>query len=227
MKSRTIFIWDIHWCFDELKLLLKKLKIEENDKVFFTWDLINKWPKSFKVIKLIYKNREQYKVVLWNHDLEFLEYIEKNKKTSKEVNTKYEKLKNKLNNFPDILEYFKKIPLYIEEKDFLLIHGWLIPWKLVWEHKAKEICYIRNYKWKPWYKQYKWDKKIIYWHWAIDWLNIREKTVWLDTWCCYWNFLTAYILETWEVLFQKALKQYINPLKKKSIFSNIIEYLKK
>jgi len=225
MKSRTIFIWDIHWCFDELKLLLKKLKIQKEDRVFFTWDLINKWPKSFKVIKLLFKNREQYKAVLWNHDYEFLQYIKSNKTWGK-YNKKYEKLKNKLEEKPEIFEFFKSIPLHIEEDNFLLIHGWLIPNKIVKDHTPEEICYIRNYKWKPWYEYYNLNKKIIYWHWAIEWLKIRENTIWLDSWCCYWNFLTAYLLETWEVLFQKALRQYVDPFKNRSIIYKIVNYLK-
>ena len=219
MKKRTIFIWDIHWCYDELRLLIKKLNIREYDRVFFVWDLINKWPKSYKVIKYLYKKREQLKVILWNHDLEFLKWLSWNLIYK---NTDFrKKLKTKLEKHPDIVEYFKNIQLYIEEKDFLLIHWWIIPWRKLKEHKAEEICNLRTYKWKPWYKYYKWNKKIIYWHWAIEGLNIRENTIWLDSWCVYWNYLTAYILETWEIIKQEALKQYIDPYKKKSIISKI------
>ncbi len=184
MKSRTIFIWDIHWCYDELKLLLKKLEIQKEDRVFFVWDLINKWPKSYKVIKLLYENKQQFKTVLWNHDFWFLKYISWKEYNFFRNNKKFKKLFKKLKEKPKILDYFKSIPLYIEEDDFLLIHWWLIPWKAVWEHKAEEICYIRDYKWKPWHEYYKWNKKIIYGHRAIAWLNIRENTIWLDTGCC-------------------------------------------
>lgn len=228
-NSRKIFIWDIHGCFDELQLLIKKIEVNTEDKIYFTWDLINKWPKSYKVIKLLYKNRHQYKVVLWNHDLEFLKYLEGKELNInfKSYNKKFEKLLKKLKKHPPILEYFKNIPLYIEEDDFLLIHWWLIPWKPVNEHSPEEICYIRTYKWKPWYEYYSWDKKVIYWHWAIAGLNIKEKTIWIDTWCCYWKYLTAYILETWEIITQQSLKQYVDPFKNKSIINEIINYLKR
>jgi len=226
MKGRTIFIWDIHWCYDELKLLLKKLEIKKEDRVFFTWDLINKWPKNYKVIKLLYENKQQFKTVLWNHDLWFLKYISWKEYNFFRNNKKFKKLFKKVKEKPEILDYLKNIPLYIEEDDFLLIHWWLIPLKSVWEHKAEEICYIREYKWKPWYEYYKWSKKIIYWHWAIAWLNIRDNTIWLDTGCCYWNHLSAYILETWEIIKQEALKQYVDPFKKKSIIKKVKNYLK-
>jgi len=226
MQARTIFIWDIHWCFDELKLLIKKLKIQKEDRVFFTWDLINKWPKSFKVIKYLFKNKDQYKVVLWNHDYEFLQYIKNTRNFFSENNNKFNKLEKKLKKNPEILKYFRSIPLYIEENDFLLIHWWLIPNKKPENHTAEEICNLRIYKWKPWYEYYTWNKKIVYGHWAIAWLNIRENTIWLDSGCCYWKFLTAYTLETWDVLFQKALEQYVDPLKNKSIIYKMINYLK-
>ena len=71
-KSRTIFIWDVHWCFNELKNLLKKINIKESDRVFFVWDIINKWPDSYKVLNYIYKNRNQFKCVLWNNEVNFL-----------------------------------------------------------------------------------------------------------------------------------------------------------
>lgn len=225
MQSRTIFIWDVHWCYDELKLLLKKLKIKEEDRVFFTWDLINKWPKSYKVIKLLYKNKDQYKVVLWNHELWFLNWIEW--KAPQYECKIYRKLKKKLLEYPEKLDYIKNLPLYIEGENFLLIHWGLIPEKKLEDHKAEEICNIRTYKGKPWHDYYNGDKKVIYWHWAVAWLHIKEKTIWLDTWCCYWNRLTAYILETWEVVTQEALKQYIDPFKKNSIIYRIRNYLKK
>jgi len=226
MKSRTIFIWDIHWCYDELKLLLSKLELQEEDRVFFTWDLINKWPESYKVIKLIYKNRKKFKVVLWNHDYWFLKYIKWKEYNFFRNNKKFEKLKRKLEKKPEIYNYFKNIPLYIEEDNFLLLHWWLIPNKPVNEHIPEEICYLRTYRWKPWHEYYNWDKKVIYGHRAIVWLNIREKTIWLDTGCCYWKNLTAYILETWEIITQNALKQYVDPFKNKTIINRIKNYIR-
>lgn len=204
MSKRTIFIWDTHWCFDELKLLIKKLKLSEDDRVFFVWDYINKWPKSYKVLKYLYKNREQFRWVLWNHDINFIESF-----NSKHLSKKQIKLKNKLLEHPNILEFFKKLPLYIKEKDFILIHWWLNPKKSLKSQTSIEITNIREINWEPWYNFYKWKKKIIYWHWALQWIHIRKNTIWLDSGCCYWKYLSAYILETWELIQQKALKTYV------------------
>lgn len=211
MQKRTIFIWDIHWCYKEFKLLLEKLNLSKEDKVYLTWDLIDKWPKSYKVLKYIYKNKKQFKFVLWNNEINFLKYIETwefnyNKKEIK-------KLKSKLDEKPKILDFLKNTPLYIEKDNFILIHAWLTPSKKLEEHTKEEITTIRDINNEAWYKQYNWTKKIIYWHWWVDWLRIRNNTVWLDTWCVYWKRLTAYILETGEIIQQNALDIYINVYK--------------
>lgn len=209
MSKRTIFIWDIHWCYDELKLLIKKLELKKDDKVYFVGDYINKWPKSFKVLKFLYKNRKQFNWVLWNHDYYFLEKI-KNKSKLKDCEKKlYKKLKEKT----EILDFFKNLPLYIEKENFILVHAWIINWIKLEDQTPEILTTIREENWELWYKNYIWDKKIIYWHNAIDWLQIRKKTIWLDSGCVYWKSLTAYVLETGEIYSQNALDNYINVYK--------------
>jgi bis(5'-nucleosyl)-tetraphosphatase (symmetrical) len=209
---RTIFIWDVQGCYDELKLLIKKLKLKKNDKVYFVGDLINRWPRSYKVIKYLYKNKSRFNSVKWNHELNFLNWL----KWEKNLDHKhFKKLKNKIEehktNF--LIKYLESLPLYIEKDNFILIHWWLIPNKKIEDHTDLEITNLREFNWKPWYEYYKWEKPVIYWHWAEESLQIREKTKWLDSWCVYWKALTAYILETWEVIQQNALDCYVNVYK--------------
>ncbi len=209
-KNRTIFIWDIHGCYDEFKILIKKLKIKKEDTVYIVGDMINKGPKSFKILKFLYKNKDQYKPILGNHEILFFNYLKnlKNKIDYSFNQDIFYKLEKKLTKNPEILKYLKKIPLFIEKENFLLIHWGLNPEKKIEEHLVDEITKIRLIKNKPWYKYYKWEKKIIYGHWAIQWINITNNTIWIDSWCCYWGYLTAYILETWEIIQQSAIKQY-------------------
>lgn len=201
---RTIFIWDIHGCYDEFMLLIAKLNIKKDDKVYLVWDMINKWPKSYKTLKFIYKNREQYKAILWNHEIGFLNWLDWN--APKYECRAYRKLRAKLHKKPALLQYIKDLPAYIETDDFLMIHGWIIPWKLPSEHEINEITRLREYEWKPWHSYYEWKKPIIYGHWAMQGLNITNNTIWLDSSCVYGKQLTAYILETKEIIQQKAIK---------------------
>lgn len=217
MPKRTIFIWDIHGCYDEFKLLIKKLKLQENDIVYLVWDVINKWPKSWKTLKFLFKNRKQFKVIIGNNEINFIRDLKGEEQftdISKASLKEFSKLKEKIILRPGILEYLETLPLYIEWENFLLIHWWLIPWKSFKEHNVDEITRIREIEGKPWYDSYKWDKKVMYWHWAFDWLRVRENTVWLDTWCVYGKALTAYILESGEIIQQSALDIYVNIYKK-------------
>jgi len=201
---RTIFIWDIHGCFDEFVALLDKINyIPSKDKLYLTWDLINKWPKSFEVINFLVKN-PQIKSVIWNNEIILLKLVKNNwlkKYFHSHPRTKYLSSQH--------LEYIQYLPLYIETKEWILLHGWLFPWKKIKEHTADEITTIRTVDWKNWYEFYTWEKVIIYWHYAKDWLRIRKKTKWLDSWCVYWKRLTAYIFETWEIIQQSAFRQYV------------------
>jgi hypothetical protein len=224
-KSRTIFIWDVHGCYKELKLLLKRLKIQDNDKIYFVWDIINKWPDSYKVLNYIYKNRSQFKCVIGNNEVNFLNYLEWNFNSKHKI---FNKLRKKIysKNKDKLIQYLKELPLFIEEEGFLLIHWWLNPNKSLEDHSIDEITRIREYNWTLWYKLYRWEKKVIYWHNAFDWLQIRENTLWLDSWCVYWKSLTAYILETWEIYSQNALDIYLNVFKNNSLLDKIIKIFK-
>jgi hypothetical protein len=57
---------------------------------------------------------------LGNHDYFFLEWLKNN--DEKYSSKTFIKLKKKLEENPEILEYLKSLPLYIEEDNFILIH---------------------------------------------------------------------------------------------------------
>lgn len=206
-KKRTIFIWDIHGCYYEFRDLIKKLNIQNTDKVYLVGDMINKWKYSYKVLKFLFKNKEQYSAVLWNNEIDFLRYIDWDNFYKTKI---FKKLKKKLNKRPEILSYLKSLELYIEEEAFLLIHAWLNPDKDLDNHTDDEITNIRYTHWKPWYELYKWTKKVVYWHWALNWLNLYKNTIGIDTWCVYWKWLSAYILETWDIMQVPARELYVN-----------------
>ena len=41
-NRRTIFIGDVHGCYDELRELVQKIDLREEDHLYFVGDLINK-----------------------------------------------------------------------------------------------------------------------------------------------------------------------------------------
>jgi calcineurin-like phosphoesterase family protein len=194
---RTIFIGDVHACYDELIALVHKICITPEDILYFVGDLVNKWPKSLEVVEYV-RTRPNTYCVIWNHEhteLDNPQYIETRKILDIHGHT----------------QWLKSLPHIIEDENFILVHGGLHP--DMWVHTPVEIAtMIRVYQWKPWYAYYTGEKIIVYWHWATEWLQIRTHTIWLDTWCCFGGFLTAYILETGDIYQERAHAMYAVPV---------------
>ena len=92
MKNRTLFIGDVHGCYDELMLLCVRMKLTDADDIYFVGDLINKWPKSLEVIEFV-RNRPNTWSVLGNHEYFLLQDrpLEIFGKNQNWINIEYEK----------------------------------------------------------------------------------------------------------------------------------------
>jgi predicted phosphodiesterase len=119
---RDIIIGDVHGCLNELKELIKKLKLSNKDKIYFIGDLIDRGYDSAGVIKYIYELSRKYNIILilGNHDEKFLRYINKNKK---KIKLEFENLINILDK-KHIDFYLKSYYNYfIPQKNILLVHA--------------------------------------------------------------------------------------------------------
>lgn len=208
--SRTLFIGDVHGCYDELMGLVMKIWLIPQDQLYFVWDLINKWPKSLEVVEWI-RNRPNTWSVLGNHEyfpLISLEDIEKIVNESNHlsdghrewIRTQYERSRD----LRTIMEqrwhreWLISLPHIIERDNFILVHGGLHP--DFGTNTPREVStLIRLINGKPWYDSYTGTKPVIYWHWAVDGLRIRPNTIGLDSGCCFGGHLSAYCLETQEI----------------------------
>lgn len=208
--SRTLFIGDIHGCYDELIALVTKIWLTPEDHLYFTGDLINKWPKSIEVVEFV-RNRPNTWCVLGNHEFFPLissEEVEAIANESMNLNdthkswvySQYERSRE----LREVIEqrwhreWLTSLPHIIEWEDFILVHGWIHPDYGI--DTPREIAsLLRLVDGQPWYESYTGNKLVIYWHWAVDGLRIRPNTIGLDTGCCFGGHLTAYCLETREI----------------------------
>ena len=63
-------IGDIQGCFNSFKLLLDNIKFDKTkDILWLTGDIINRGPDSDKMLEWAYKNQNNIKLVLGNHDI--------------------------------------------------------------------------------------------------------------------------------------------------------------
>jgi diadenosine tetraphosphatase ApaH/serine/threonine PP2A family protein phosphatase len=110
------------------------------------------------------------------------------------------------------------LPWAIEEDAFIAVHAGLTHGKTIAEHlsdpqMARNLLDIRTIEWHdgsivPWHQAYSSTKKIVYGHWAAQGLSIGKNAVGLDTGCVYGKQLTAYILETDEIVSVPAKRVY-------------------
>ena len=69
----TYAIGDIQGCYDEFRLLLKKIQFNPaHDSLWLAGDLVNRGPKSLEVLQFAYEHQDVCQLVLGNHDLSLL-----------------------------------------------------------------------------------------------------------------------------------------------------------
>ncbi len=131
----TYIIGDIHGCYDELKLLLNKVKFNySKDKLWITGDLIFRGPKSIKILTFLYSIKKNIKIVLGNNDISFLKYnyFHKNKTLNNLFNEKFLNFLN-TKKAKKILNWIKKQKLVriCTKKKIIMVHAGIpIEWNM-------------------------------------------------------------------------------------------------
>ena len=135
----TFFIGDIQGCFDELILLLKKIKFNhQQDTLYLTGDLIGRGPKALATLEYVIKHQHSIKTVLGHHDLHFLAITCGIKKAKS--SDKFEQLLASPR-LTDFIDYLRQQPLLIEltQPKIILCHAGVNPqWDLATAKKAAQ-----------------------------------------------------------------------------------------
>ena len=129
----TYAIGDIQGCYDELKILLDKIKFQiAHDKLLICGDIINRGPKSLETIEFLYSIRKNCLITLGNHDLHFLAVAEGVKEIS-DSDTFHALLENQ--NLDIYVKWIKEFPFHHlisfenkgKIKSFLMTHAGIPP----------------------------------------------------------------------------------------------------
>jgi len=213
MKTETLIIGDVHGCRQELEDLLKLAGYHKKMRLFFVGDLINKGPDSSGVLKLVHRLKAQ--VVVGNHELGFLKYVKKKKTGRPEFDEVRRQLGSRLQFWVD---WMKALPLYIEEKDFTLVHAGLAPGLALADTPRRILTRIRTWDGvgknlnhpdhPPWYEYYTQKRLVVFGHWAEAGLVDRPNAVGLDSGCVYGNQLSSLLLPQRKIVSTPARKVY-------------------
>lgn len=213
MASRTFIVGDVHGCFDELRLLLKKAGYNScHHRLILLGDLINKGPHSFEVLSWV--RERQVEVVVGNHELKFIRAIEK----QLPLPAVLEKMKNNMSEqLENWLFWIKSWPVYIEEENFLAVHGGVVPGEHPSQSKMEYLVNIRYWggegknmkdsSYPAWHDLYKGSKLVVYAHWAQQGLKVKENSIGLDTGCVYGRSLTGLWLPDRKIVQVSSLNQ--------------------
>ncbi|MBF0240607.1 MAG: metallophosphoesterase [SAR324 cluster bacterium] len=212
---RTICVGDVHGCYQELMMLLKKVGYsQEQDQLIFVGDLVNRGPESLKVLEFVRKENAQ--VVMGNHEYGFLLFLDQGKFSDSGFETL------RLDMGPDLEDWtnwIRKWPLWLEWQKYLVVHAGLVPGQAPAETKPNILMNIRTWDGAgdcldhpdhpPWFRLYRGISTVIYGHWAKRGLELRERTIGLDSGCVYGNRLSALILPERKIIQVNALKKYV------------------
>ena len=212
--KKTFIIGDVHGCFEEFLDLLDKFNYKaEIHRLILTGDIINRGPFSFKMLKWVKENKVE--LVRGNHEQAFLSCVEKNKWPIPLLKQLKKEMKGELDQW---VRWLSKLPFYIEEKEFLIVHAGLVPQKKAqdsnphflmnirtWDGQGQDI---KNEKNPAWYSFYKGKKLVIYGHWAKQGLKIRDNTIGLDSGCVYGNKLSGLLLPEKKIFQVPAKRNY-------------------
>ena len=218
MSKRTIIIGDVHGCIDEMTELVAKAGYRPGiDQLIFVGDLINRGPDSLAVWKL-YRELGATSV-LGNHELHLIrdaKGIDVHKKWIKDFKVQFGGL------FEDYLKDIQSWPLYIENEDFMVVHGGLVPGEHPSQSDERMVTSLRTWsdgpkginvaERQPWFNLYQAPKLVVFGHWAKLEGVTRANVIGLDTGCVYGKRLTALILPERELVSVKA-KQVYCPIK--------------
>ncbi|AWH90623.1 diadenosine tetraphosphatase [Buchnera aphidicola (Melanaphis sacchari)] len=117
----TYLISDIHGCYDELRLILKKLSFDsKKDYLWIAGDLVSRGNNSLEVLRYLYSIRNRIKIVLGNHDLNL-------------ISVYFGVKENKKENFFDA---------FLSAKDSLKLINWLRSQSILCIDKQKRIIMV-------------------------------------------------------------------------------------
>ena len=207
--DHTFVVGDVHGCFDEFILLLEKIRFnKQKHRLIFVGDLINKGPHSLKMLKWAFENKTEQ--VLGNHEMKFIQLVE----NGQPLPPVLQKLKEEMGEQVDHwVQFIKSWPVYIEEKDFIVIHAGIVPHLhpknssindviniRYWDDQTKTRSSSEQSSSKPWHDFYTEKKLVIYGHWARQGLHKKSNSIGLDSGCVYGQKLSGVCLPSRKII---------------------------
>ena len=210
--GRTIVVGDIHGCFDELTDLLGMLNLKPDDRVIAVGDLIAKGPKNRAVLDLLMSDR-RFSSVVGNHDRIIRQKL---RGEPVRLNRDQRRVLKELGPDPGpYASFLRSLPFTIDLGSHLIVHAGIRPGVDLDKQMASDMTEIRTMgsdpprrRGLPWYSVYRGPQTILFGHWPAKQPRRAPYALGLDTGCVYGGTLTAFVIETGEILTVPAREKY-------------------
>jgi len=210
--GRTIVVGDIHGCFDELTDLLSSVSLRDDDRLIAVGDLITKGPRNREVLDLLMSDR-RFSSVVGNHDRKIRQKL---RGEPVRLNKDQRQVLKELG--PDSQRYaafLSSLPYTIDLGSHLIVHAGIRPGVDLDKQMASDMTEIRTMgadplqrRGVPWYRVYRGPQTIVFGHWPAKQPRRAPYAIGLDTGCVYGGHLTAFVVETGELISVPARQKY-------------------
>jgi hypothetical protein len=215
MSGRTIVVGDLHGCFDELNDLLDKAAFGKDDRLVCVGDLVVKGEKNREVLELFVSD-PRFSSVIGNHDRALRDYWRGQSVTLK---SSQERAREELEPGRERYSaYLDSLPYTRDLGAFLVVHAGIRPGVDMDKQSVEDLTELRTLganrtsrEGVPWYQFYSGDKIALFGHWPAPEPRRGPRALGLDTGCVYGYKLTAYIIETGDLISVNARRAYDQP----------------
>ncbi len=145
---RRVFVSDVHGHYDGLVKLFEAIAPNDQDKIYFVGDLIDRGPDSAKVVDFVIKNK--YECILGNHEQMLLDTVGKGNISSDFLQAwlfsgGQATLESYNFQIPqEHIDWMQHLPLYLDLDDIWLVHAGVDPTRPLEKQTEEQFCWIRD-----------------------------------------------------------------------------------
>ena len=213
--GRRIVVGDIHGCYDELSALLERARFGPDDELIAVGDLVVKGAKNRAVLDLFIEDA-RFRAVLGNHDCALRDFWRGARDDLKPAQRRaIEELSGDCARYA---AYLESLPLAADLGTHLIVHAGLRPGVQLAAQAEEDLTELRTLgpdrtsrEGVPWYDVYDGDKMVLFGHWPAAEPRRGPRALGLDTGCVYGYELSAYVIETGELISVPARRAYAAP----------------
>ncbi|MEC7987535.1 MAG: metallophosphoesterase [Myxococcota bacterium] len=209
--SRTIVIGDVHGCYEELMLLLKKLSFSDEDEVICVGDLIDRGPNPRAVVEFFMQHDNAHSL-LGNHEDKHIRIHSGELTPALSQKICIEELGDF---WHTAVAYFQRLPLWLERKGFHIVHAGILPF-LRPNNQPRNVLLRGRMPWMAshydkshggWWKYYN-GSPVVYGHVFHREVHIENNTFGIDTGACHGGHLTAFVLDNRQMVQVRSAEDY-------------------